>query len=236
MKKKTRGVFIVFEGIDGSGKSTQTKMLFEYLEGKGYDAVKIDFPQHGLKSAGPVDEYLTGRYGSAKEVGPYIASIFYACDRYDASFKIRKWLKDGKIVIADRYLASNIGHQGGKIKNEQKWREYVRWLYELEYKIFGIPKPKLTILFNNTSDFSMKLCHKIVDKEKLAKRQAYLGGKKWDIHEKDKIHLNDAAVSFLRVVKEFPNDFRVVQCVESGNLLSPAEIHKKVIKIIDKIF
>ncbi|MCG2690438.1 thymidylate kinase, partial [Candidatus Parcubacteria bacterium] len=123
-------MFIVFEGIDGSGKATQTNLLFDYFKKQGKEVVKIDFPQHGEKSSGLVDEYLTGKYGKANEVGPYIASIFYACDRYDASFKIRKWLEEGKVVIADRYLASNIGHQGGKIKDEKQREAYLDWLYK----------------------------------------------------------------------------------------------------------
>ncbi len=116
IKKNTYlGKFIVIEGLDGSGKSTQSKLLTQYLRKEGYKVEKIDFPQHGEKSAGLVDEYLNGKYGSSEEVGPYRASVFYACDRYDASFKIRKWLKEGKIVVSDRYVASNVGHQGGKI-------------------------------------------------------------------------------------------------------------------------
>ena len=100
-----QGKFIVFEGLDGSGKSTQTKMLASHLREKGLEVVKIDFPQYGTKSSGMVEEYLTGKYGTAEQVGPYLASIFYACDRYDASFKIKKWLDEDKVVISDRYIA-----------------------------------------------------------------------------------------------------------------------------------
>ncbi len=140
MSKK--GKFFVFEGIDGCGKSTQTKLLAEFFSKNGYKVKKIDFPQHGEKSSGLVDEYLTGKYGESKDVGPYIASIFYACDRYDASFKIKKWLEEGKVVISDRYLVSNIGHQGGKLmKDKKEWKKYVNWLYNLEYGLFKIPKP-----------------------------------------------------------------------------------------------
>mgnify|MGYP001573654052 FL=1 len=110
-----KGKFFVFEGIDGCGKSTQTKLLAEYFAKKGYKVEKIDFPQHGERSSALIDDYLTGKYGSSEEVGPYVASIFFAIDRYDASFKIRKWLSEGKIVISDRYVVSNLGHQGGKI-------------------------------------------------------------------------------------------------------------------------
>jgi dTMP kinase len=232
--KKQLGKFIVFEGIDGSGKSTQTNLLTKYLRGNGYQVVKIDFPQHGQKSSGLVDEYLTGRYGTANEVGPYRASIFYACDRYDASFQIRKWLSEGKIVIADRYLASNIGHQGGKIKNKTKWREYVKWLYNLEYKVFNIPKPDVTVILKSDPYYSLKLADKITDEEKLARRKSYLDGVKKDIHETDRAHLANALRSYLQAAEEFPKDFKVVECIRGGQLLTPKIIHQKIIKTINK--
>ena len=230
-----KGKFFVFEGIDGCGKSTQTKLLEKYFKQKGYKVEKIDFPQHGERSSAMVDDYLTGKYGSADQVGPYIASIFYSIDRYDASFKIRKWLEDGKIVISDRYLVSNIGHQGGKIKNLKNWRKYVKWLYELEYGIFKIPKPDYTFILKTSPEFSLKLAHNITDGQKRARREAYLGSsKKQDIHEKDKSHLEDALNSYLRVAKEFPKDFKIIECLQGNELLSPEIINKKVIKILGK--
>lgn len=234
-KNNSPGKFIVFEGLDGSGKSTQTKLLMKYLRKKGFKTAKIDFPQHGEKSCGLVDEYLTGKYGTAEQVGPYIASIFYACDRYDASFKIKKWLKQGKILIADRYLASNIGHQGGKIRSKTERKKYFKWLYNLEYGLFKIPRPNITIILKTSSSFSLKLAHKITDEEKKARRKAYLGCRKRDIHEEDKLHLDAALEAYLHVAKEFPSDFKVIECIEKGRLLSPEEVHQKVIKIVKKI-
>jgi dTMP kinase len=228
-----KGKFFVFEGIDGCGKATQARLLADYCRRKGYQVEKIDFPQHGEKSSGLVDEYLAGKYGQAKDVGPYIASIFYACDRYDASFKIRKWLSEGKIVVADRYLVSNVGHQGGKIKDLKNWRKYVKWLYDLEYRLFKIPKPDYTIILKTSAEFSLKLANKITDKEKQEKRTSYLGDhKKQDVHEKDKNHLAEALNSYLRAAKEFPQDFKVIECLENGCLLAPEVINEKVVKII----
>jgi len=231
-----KGKFFVFEGIDGCGKSTQTKLLASFFIKKGYKVEKIDFPQHGEKSSGLVDEYLTGKYGQSHEVGPYIASIFYACDRYDASFKIRKWLSEGKIVISDRYLVSNIGHQGGKLmKNKKEWKKYVNWLYDLEYGLFKIPKPDYTLILKTSAEFSLKLAHKITDKTKQARRKAYLGSsKKQDIHEKDGSHLENALNSYLLAAKEFPKDFKVIECLDKGELLSPEIISQKIIKIVEK--
>ena len=237
VKNTYSGKFIVFEGLDGSGKSTQTKLLIKRLKREGYKVATIDFPQHGEKSASLVDEYLRGKYGTAEEVGPYRGSIFYACDRYDAGFKIRKWLEDGKIVIADRYLASNIGHQGGKIiENKEEWRKFLKWLYDLEYNIFEIPRPNFNIILKTSPAFSLKLAHKVTDEEKKAKREAYLGdSSKQDIHESDKQHLANTLTSYLEAAKEYPQEFKVIECIENNNLLAPEVIHEKVWKLVEEI-
>lgn len=235
MKKNTySGKFIVLEGIDGSGKSTQAKLLAKALEEEGYKIHFIDFPQHGQKSAGLVDEYLTGKYGSAKEVSPYQASIFYSCDRYDASFRIRDWLRGNYIVIADRYIGSNVGHQGGKIKNPQERRKYLKWLYDLEYRIFKIPKPDINFILRVKPRIAQRLSQRVSDKEKLAEKKGYLGHKK-DIHEKDLRHLENTEKAYLFAAKEFPTDFKVIDCFENNQLLSPEVIHQKILKIVKNI-
>ena len=229
------GKFIVIEGIDGSGKSAQTKLLENHLKKEGYKVEKIDFPQHGEKSAGLVDEYLNGKYGSSEEVGPYRASVFYACDRYDASFKIRKWLKEGKVIVSDRYIASNVGHQGGKIKDKKERSKFFKWLFDFEYGLFEIPKPDYTFILKTSPEFSLKLAYKITDEEKKQRRRAYLGDKKRDIHEKDKKHLAGALDSYLQAAEEFPREFKVIECIEKGKLLPPDIIHQKIWKLIKKI-
>lgn len=231
-----KGRFYVFEGIDGCGKSTQTKLLADYYKSKGYQVEKIDFPQHGERSSAMVDDYLTGKYGEAKNVAPEVASIFYATDRYDASFKIKKWLDEGKIVISDRYLVSNVGHQGGKIlNNRDEWRKYVSWLYNLEYNVFKIPKPDYTFILKTSAEFSARLANNVTDKEKADKRKSYLGDdKKQDIHEKDNSHLENALNSYLMVAKEYPNDFKVIECLQGAELMSPEIIHKKIIEVIEE--
>ena len=234
MEKEYSGKFFVFEGIDGCGKSTQTKLLANYCIEKGYQVEKIDFPQHGERSSAMVDDYLTGKYGSSEEVGPYIASVFYAVDRYDASFKIKKWLSEGKIVISDRYLVSNVGHQGGKIVQDKKeWKKYIDWLYNLEYGIFGIPKPDYTFILKTSPEFSLKLANNITDKDKQDRRAAYLGNSgKQDIHEKNKDHLANALNSYLMAAEEFPNDFKVIECLDNNEMLSPEIINQKIIKVV----
>ena len=227
------GKFIVFEGLDGSGKSIQTNLLVSHLKKEAYRTEKIDFPQHGKKSAGLVDEYLNGKYGSALEVGPYRASIFYACDRYDASFKIRKWLKEEKIVVSDRYVASNIGHQGGKIKNKKERKTFLKWLYNLEYNIFGIPKPDITFILKTSPKLAREMASKITDEEKKKKRIAYLGNKIRDIHERDLSHLARTLDSYLEAAKEFPKEFKIIECMKNNKFIPPEIIHQEIIKIVN---
>ena len=222
------GKFIVIEGVDGSGKATQVKLLTDKLISKGIKVKKIDFPRYGEKSAGPIEEYLAGNYGSANEVGPYRASIFYAVDRYALSFQIKKWIDEGNIVIADRYIASNIGHQGGKIKSKAKREEYLKWLYNLEYGIFKIPKPDLTIILKVSVDFSYKLSK---NKSQKKKAVSFLGKKK-DIHENDKEHLKNSLNAYIELTKAYPRDFKFIDCMVGDNILSPEDINQKILKII----
>lgn len=154
------GKLIVIDGTDGSGKATQLNFLKTKLESEGYEVMVADFPQYNQKSAGLIEEYLSGKYGQADDVTPYQASIFYAADRYDASTKIREWLKNGKIVLANRYTSANMGHQGGKIENPLERKAFFNWLYELEYKLFNIPQPDLSIILHVEAVISQKLAQK----------------------------------------------------------------------------
>ncbi|MDP2927058.1 MAG: hypothetical protein Q8N65_02915 [bacterium] len=237
IKNPHPGRFIVIDGLDGSGKSTQLKLLIRRLKRGGHRVAFFDFPQHGERSATLVDDYLNGKYGTAEEVGPYRASIFFACDRYDASFKIRKQLQAGKIVISDRYVTSAIGYQGGKIKDQKQRQKYLKWLYDLEYGIFEIPKPDISLIFDVSPEISFRLSDSrtITDKKKLAKRQSYLENKPKDIYEKDLNHLKNAFRSYMKAAKDNPKDFKLVGCLENGKLLPPKIIHEKIWQEIKKI-
>ena len=227
-KSKQKGVFIVFDGIDGSGKSTQSNLLVRDLRRRGFDVVQMDFPQYGTKAAGLIEEYLNGVFGSAESVGPYRASVFFACDRYAASFKIRAALAEGKIVVSDRYIASNIGHQGGKIADVRERRRFIRWLFDFEYGLFGIPRPDVTLILKTTPQLSWKMAPQVSDKIKKAKRAACLGTRKRDIHDRDISHLARALDSYLFAARQFPKEFRVVECMDGGRLLSIEDVWKRV--------
>ena len=215
-----KGLFIVFDGTDGSGKATQTELLVRKLRREGYKVEKIDFPQYEKKSAALVEEYLNGEYGEANDVGPYRASIFYACDRYAASSQIRKWLKDGKIVIANRYVTANMGHQGGKIKKKAERIKYFRWLSNLEYKIFEIPRPDINLILHVEAGIAQKLALK-------KRKQSYLKSSKADIHELDLGHLKDAEKIYIEISRTIPH-ISLIECMENGKLMSRRDVGKLV--------
>ncbi|MCL5774948.1 MAG: hypothetical protein M1333_01920 [Patescibacteria group bacterium] len=226
--QKTRGRFIVIDGIDGSGKATQTKLLMDELKINGYEAEEADFPQYGTKSAGIIEEYLNGKYG---QLDPRAASIFYAIDRFDASFKIRQWLSEGKVVVSNRYVTANAGHQGGKIADEHDRLKFFRWLNDLEYNIFNIPKPDLNIILHMPA----KAAQKLVDSKAQHQRTyANHANKKRDLHESDIEHLKNAEKVFMEIVQLFPNT-KLVECSEGKRLLSPEEIHNKVWELARRI-
>jgi len=153
------------------------------------------------------------------------------------SFQIRRWLEEGKIVISDRYVVSNVGHQGGKIiENKDEWEKYINWLYDLEYNIFKIPKPDYTFILKTSPELSMKMSNKITDQEKIKKRVSYLGDdKKQDIHEADKSHLENTLKSYMAIAEKFPDEFRVIECLDGASILPPEIIYDKIIKLVEKI-
>lgn len=216
-----KGKFIVIEGTDGSGKATQVNLLIKQLKSKGIKVKKFDFPQYGKKSCGLVEEYLNGKYGSPKQIGPLQASIFYAVDRFDASYELKKSIEKGINIISNRYVGSNIAHQGGKIANENKRKSFIRWVEHLEYEIFNIPKPDLNIILHVTPDISQQM----IDKKN---KRAYLKGKKRDIHEKDINHLKNAETVYLQLAKL--KNYQKITCFKQKKVLPISDIQQQIWK------
>lgn len=235
-----KGKLIVIEGTDGSGKKTQTAKLLERLIAQGADLAPgddsfvqtIDFPRYGTPSCYLVEKYLHGGFGTALEVGPYVASMFYAVDRYDHSFDMRKKLEAGTILVSDRYVSASMGHQAGKIDDLKESDVYLDWLDNLEFEIFKIPRPDLTIILYVDPETNQRLMASRPDKE-------YLKGKKADIHEADLEHLRKAGEAFLYVAKKF--GWTVIDCAPKtaenpeGKLLSVEEIHEIVWKKVGEV-
>ena len=204
------GKLIVLDGTDGTGKATQTDLLAGKLEENGYSVRMVSFPQYNNRSAGPVEEYLSGKYGDANEVDPYIASVFYAVDRFDASFKIKKWLKDGYIVLSNRYVSANMGHQGNKISSLDERKEFFEWLHQLEYNTFEIPKPNINIILHVEAELAQELAQKRSDQES-------------DIHQEDLEHLKRAEQTFLEMADSFP-EFHLIRCTKNNEIMKREEI------------
>lgn len=212
-----KGKFIVIEGTDGSGKGTQFKELIKRLTNQKVDFETFDFPQYGQPSAYFVEKYLNGDYGAPDDIGPYRGSTYYAMDRYQASFKMREALESGKWVIANRYVGSNMGHQGGKIADDAERKKYFAWLDDFEFTIMGIPKPDLNVVLHMPADQAQKL----VDQKS---QREYLGNKKRDIHEDDLNHLQNAEKVYIQICELFPDTFTKIECMDGDRLMSVAEV------------
>ena len=192
----------------------------------------IDFPRYGTPSCYLVEKYLHGGFGTANEVGPYVASMFYAVDRYDHSFDMKKKLEAGTVLVSDRYVSASMGHQAGKIDNLDERDKYLEWLDNLEFEIFKIPRPDLTIVLYVDPETNQRLMASRPDKE-------YLKGKKTDIHEADLDHLRKASEAFLYVAKKF--GWTVIDCAPKtaeypeGKLLSIEAVHEIVWSEVQKV-
>ena len=137
------GKLFVIDGTDGSGKQTQFQQLQESLLKDGIDYKVVSFPNYDSPSSALVQMYLSGEFGeNAKEISPYIASTFYAADRY-ATFQTgyKKYYEDGGIILEDRYTTANMVHQAGKIKDEKEREKFLNWLWDFEFNLYGLPVP-----------------------------------------------------------------------------------------------
>ncbi|MBU1727697.1 dTMP kinase [Patescibacteria group bacterium] len=228
--KKHKGQFIVIDGTDGSGKSTQVELLVKRLKRDGKKVKVVDFPDYYNNFFGKfIGHCLSEQYYNWKSIHPKIASIAYAADRFESKEKINKWLKEGNIVVANRYVSSNQIHQGGKIANVKKREAFIKWLDEMEYGVFKIPKPDVVFYLSVPVNFVLKL---IRGRNKNTKRE-YLGNKK-DVHEKDINFLKNSHKSAMWLAKTQKNWIKI-DCVKSDVLSTREDIHKEIYEKIKKI-
>ena len=225
MKKLRKGKFIVLEGTDGSGKTTQLKLLVASLKANGYQVEEADFPQYYTSFFGKlVGRFLKGEFGGNDEVSPYLASLTYAGDRFEAKERIEKWLAQGKLVVANRYTGSNMGHQTAKLPRKEQVK-FLRFLEKLEYEVFGIPKEDLVIFLY----MPVVIGQLLIDNKG---NRSYIGGQGRDIHEADLDHLKKSSEVYLRLVRRYPYWVRI-NCF-ADDLLTPQEIHEKVLEVLKK--
>lgn len=215
---------VVLEGLDGSGKGTQAKLLAEALVCRGVPLRPVTFPDYSSPSSSLVKMYLNGEFGAEPEdVNAYAASAFYAVDRF-ASFR-KGWggdYRQGKLILCDRYATSNMVYQMGKLPRVE-WDGYLAWMEDFEYQKLGIPRPDLVLYLDMPIEVSQKL---------LLQRYQGDSGKK-DIHES---HL-----AFLRSCGECARyagqrlGWKVVSCAKGGEPLPVEEIHRAVLAAVEPL-
>jgi len=224
-RKQLRGKLIVIEGSDGSGKAVQSKLLGEYFQKSGWRTKYIDFPRYYSSfHGGMVGRYLKGEFGGLSEVNPYLASLTYALDRLTAKDDLEEWLKNGNLVVANRYTSSNLAHQTARVAPEKK-EEFLNWLIEMEYKVHKLPKEDIVIFLHLPAEIGMGLV------EKKGKRD-YIGGRNRDIQEADLQHLKETEKMYLELAERFPHWVKI-DCVDKEGKIFPAkQIHQKIITIL----
>lgn len=221
------GIFVAIEGGDGSGKATQTEILRKYLANTLHlDVLKLSFPQYGEKSAYYAERYLNGIYGEANEVHPELGILPYALDRFAAGKLIREHLqKENSIVLSDRYMASNLAHQGAKIQDKSERKAFYERTMETEYEILGIPRPSLNIVLLVPSNIAQEN----VDKKDI---RSYTD-KKRDIHEADEDHLDLAKRNYEELCEYYPDEFIAIECTDDGFMRSIEDIKKDITAIFE---
>jgi dTMP kinase len=229
--KKKKGKLIVIDGTDGSGKATQVELLVKRLKKEGCTVKVVDFPEYYKNFFGAfVGHCLSEQYYNFLNVHPKIASVLYAADRWESSGEIIEWLKKGYIVIANRYVSANQIHQGGKTRDAKRRNDFLKWLDKMEYEVFKIPRPNLTLYLSLPIEIVLKL---LKDRDSSKMKRAYLKKKK-DVHEADENFLINSRKSALKLVKEVPN-FIKIECAKEGKILSREVIHEMIYEKVKKV-
>lgn len=210
------GIMVVLEGSDGSGKGTQFSLLSERLKAAGYDVAVFDFPRYEKESSYFVRQYLNGKFGPAAEISPYTASLFYALDRYEAAKHIRAAIEAGKVVLCNRYVGSNMAHQGSKFNDVVEQRGFFVWEDNLEYEMLGIPRPDISLFLRVPAEVSYKLISQ--------KAQRGYTDKSRDEHEADLGFLKRSVATYDVLCRLFPKDFVAIECSRDGELLGIPQI------------
>jgi dTMP kinase len=221
--------FVVLEGLDGSGKSTQIKLLREYLNKEKIKHEYLHFPRMDAPVYGDlIARFLRGEMGAINKVDPYLVALIYAGDRNDAAPIIKNWLNQDFFVLADRYVISNIAFQCAKLKEPDERQKLNDWILQLEYEYFRIPVPDLNIFLDVPFEFTQTQ----LSSGREGSDRSYLQGTR-DIHEDDLDFQKRVREAYLSLGARQKN-FSVIECgSEDGRVLSPQKIFEK---ILQKIF
>jgi dTMP kinase len=221
--------FIVIEGLDGAGKSTQIKLIEEYLIKKGIKSKFIHFPRTTSPVYGElISRFLRGGMGDINSVDPYLIALIYAGDRMDASAQLQQWMDEGYVIIADRYLYSNIAFQCAKLKEQDQINRLSLWIKNLEYNYNKIPVPDLNLFLNVPFEFTKMS----LENNRNGSDREYLQGAE-DIHEADLGFQKRVRDIYLWQIQE-NEDFIAVECSDNqGKMLPPELISEKIINLVN---
>ena len=220
------GKLYVIEGVDGSGKATQTELLYQALLSQGKTVRKVSFPDYDSPSSSLIKMYLNGEFGTdPQDVNAFATSVFFAVDRF-ASFR-KDWkafYDNGGIIIADRYVTSNLVHQAGKISDDAEKERYLTWLNDLEYGIFGLPKPDCVIFLDMPPAYSLKLRQE---------RNTLKQGLTQDIHEADQTYLQQAYDNAVGIAQH--QAWHTISCVADAQIRTIEDIHAEILQTIENM-
>ncbi len=223
--------FIVIEGLDGSGKSTQINLLKEYFKNNNLPYKFIHFPRLNNPIIGEmISSYLRGEFGDIDSVDPYFVALMYALDRNNAKNSIQKWLQSGYYVLIDRYVYSNVAFQCAKVNDAEKKGRLKDWIISLEYEFNCIPKPDISFFMYMPFDFIVNT----LEGSRTGEDRLYLKGSK-DIHESSLVLQKNVEAEYLSITKS-DEDFKLVPCYNVTNeLLNPKDINALIINEIKKL-
>lgn len=219
-------MFIVLEGLDGAGKSTQITLLTEMFRRRGVECEYLHFPRFDAPLYGElIARFLRGDLGSVEQVNPYLVALLYAGDRADAAKLINGWQQEGKVVIVDRYVYSNIGYQCAKMESGEARTTLRDWILDMEYNQFGIPRPDLSLFLDVPFAFTERKLREVREGED----RAYLNGGK-DIHESSLDLQRRVREVYLEAAEAY-DDLKVVNCsAEDGSMATPDAIYERIME------
>ena len=220
------GKLFVIDGTDGSGKQTQLEYLKDHLKKDGIDFRAVSFPNYDSESSSLVKMYLAGEFGkNAQDISPYVASTFYAADRFATYQKeLKEYYENGGIILADRYTTANMVHQSGKIKDEKERNKFLDWLFELEFNIYKIPVPDVVFFLNMPVEKSRELMQDRINK--------FTNEEKKDIHESSVEHLNSAYKAACELVPKY--HWNEIKCAPDGVIRTREDVHEEIYSIVKK--
>jgi dTMP kinase len=223
-------MFIALEGLDGAGKSTQLKLLCDFLAGKGKQVKYLHFPRFDAPVFGEmIAKFLRGDLGDVHAVNPYVVALLFAGDRHAAATTLRQWMAGGYAVVVDRYVYSNIGYQCAKLHTAEEKQTLREWILHLEYDYFNIPKPDVTLFL----DVPLSHVEQKLEEQREGDDRAYLQGKK-DIHEAS-LSLQEQVRAVYLEQPAHDATFHVIDCGSGGKIFPAATIFEKITATINTL-